>query len=155
MDGGAAAARAEVEVAAGRREAFAAFAGAGRWWPREFTWSQEALEDLVIDPREGGLCSELGPGGFRCDWARVRAWAPPEVLELAWHIGADRTPQPDPARASTVEIRFRAAGPGTTRVSVEHRDLERHGGDAAGYARAMQEQGWPLILGRYSAALDA
>lgn len=153
MDDERTTARAEVEVAAGRREAFAAFADAARWWPREFTWSQEALRDLVIEPREGGLCSEIGPDGFRCDWGRVAAWEPPERLVLAWQIGPDRAPQPDPARASTVEVRFRAAGAGLTRVSLEHRGLERHGEGAAGYARAMREQGWPLVLARFAAAL--
>src|SRR5690606_7470152 len=38
------------------------------WWPRELTWSGDALERITIDPRVDGLCTEIGPHGYRCDW---------------------------------------------------------------------------------------
>ena len=41
------------------------------WWPPEYSWSQDVLEDIGIEPHEGGLCFERGPHGFRCDWGRV------------------------------------------------------------------------------------
>lgn len=50
------------------------------WWPREYTWSQAALETIGITPHEGGLCFEIGPHGFRCDWGRVLAWDEPNGL---------------------------------------------------------------------------
>ena len=100
------------------------------WWPREYTWGQEVVEDIGIEPREGGLCFERGPYGFRCDWGRVLSWEPPRRLVLAWQISARREPQPNPAKASTLEVTFAADTPQRTRVLLEHRDFERHGDGA-------------------------
>lgn len=38
-----------------------------QWWPKEYTWSQDTLEEIYIDVKEQGLCTEIGPHGFRCD----------------------------------------------------------------------------------------
>jgi uncharacterized protein YndB with AHSA1/START domain len=137
--------------------AFALFAEElGSWWPPEYTWSQDTLEEIGIEPRQGGMCFERGPHGFRCDWGRVLAWEPGARLELTWQIGPSRDPQPNPDKASVVEVRFGAEGDGGTRVELEHRLFERHGEDGEGYAAAMgSEQGWPYILGRYAAAAGA
>jgi uncharacterized protein YndB with AHSA1/START domain len=124
----------------------------GRWWPREYTWGQEALEAIGLEPRAGGLCYERGPHGFRCDWGRVLAWEPPHRVALAWQIGPRREPVPDPARASRVEVRFEPDG-GGTRVTLVHDGFERHGDGAAGYREAMASpQGWPYILSRLADA---
>jgi hypothetical protein len=58
-----------VTVAASADEAFAAFFGRfADWSPPEFTWSQEVLETVAIEPREGGRAFERGPDGFHVDW---------------------------------------------------------------------------------------
>jgi hypothetical protein len=44
------------------------------WWPKEYTWSQNMLHELTIDARKDGLCTEIGPYGFRCDWAVLPIW---------------------------------------------------------------------------------
>ncbi|HEU6452950.1 MAG TPA: SRPBCC family protein [Gemmatimonadaceae bacterium] len=137
-------------------DAFSLFAHRlAEWWPREYTWSQSVLEDIGIEARHDGLCYERGPHGFRCDWGRVLAWEPPGRLVLAWQISPRREPEPNPEKASTIELRFDAEGDGKTRVMLEHRDFDRHGDDANGYRAALaSEQGWPYILGRYAAAAD-
>ncbi len=137
-----------------RSDAFALFAQRlAEWWPREYTWSRSVLEYIGIEARPDGLCYERGPHGFRCDWGRVLAWEPPGRLVFAWQIGPRREPEPDPARASTVELRFDAEGDGRTRVTLEHRDFDSHGEEAEAYRRALaSEQGWPYILSRYAAA---
>jgi uncharacterized protein YndB with AHSA1/START domain len=145
-------ARAEIAVPVGPERAFAAFAELGSWWPSEFSWSGEALVSLGLEPRAGGLATEIGPHGFRVDWGRVLDWQPPERLVLAWQIGPTRVPEPDPARASEVEVRFAPAGPESTRVSVEHRYFERHGDGAEEYAAGMTG-GWETLLERYAASL--
>jgi hypothetical protein len=34
------------------------------WWPPEYTWSQDVLDNIGIEPHEGGLCFERhGDGG--------------------------------------------------------------------------------------------
>ena len=105
-------------------------------------------------PREGGFCFERGPHGFTCHWGRVLVWDPPARLVLAWQIAPDRAPEPNPAKASEVEVRFRAAGSASTRVDLEHRAFPRHGDAADTYRQALASpQGWPLILARYAASL--
>jgi len=145
-------ARAATTVPVPPDRAFAVFADLGAWWPAEYSWSQDALVAIRLDPRAGGLCSEEGPHGFRCDWGRVLAWEPPARLRFTWQIGPDRVPQPDPARASEVEVRFSADGAGGTRVDVEHGGFERHGSGGAEYAAGM-EQGWAHLLERFAAAV--
>jgi uncharacterized protein YndB with AHSA1/START domain len=135
-------------------EAFRRFAGElGRWWPREYTWGGAALEAIGIEPRAGGLCSERGPHGFRCDWGRVLTWEPPERLVFTWQISPHREPVPDSARASVVAVRFVPRGEdGGTEVTLEHAEFERHGAGAADYRAALASpQGWPYILGRFAA----
>ncbi len=146
--------RSAVQIQAPPERAFAAFAERlGEWWPREYTWSQGTLEAIGIEAGEGGLCFERGPHGFRLDWGRVVAWEPPARLAFTWQISPTRVPEPDPDRASTVEVRFEAVGDtGDTEVALEHRDFERHGDGADGYAEAMgSPQGWPYILAGFAA----
>jgi uncharacterized protein YndB with AHSA1/START domain len=128
--------------------AFEAFAERlGDWWPPEYTWSQQKLEAIGI---EDGMCFERGPHGFRLDWGRVTVREPPGRLVFTWQIGPTRVPEPDPEKASTVEVRFEPEGEGTC-VTVEHRDFERHGDGAHGYEQAMNSpQGWPFMLDRYA-----
>lgn len=139
-----------VPVAAER--AFAVFIDLPAWWPPEFSWSGDVLETLGIEPREGGFCFERGPNGFRCDWGRVLAWEPPARLVFSWQISPDRVPEPDPAKASEVEVRFFEEGPSATRVEVAHREFARHGESAQRYRTDLADQGWPYLLDRYAAA---
>ena len=142
-----------VTVPLGPAAAFSLFAdGLGGWWPREYTWGQEVLEWIGIEPGEGGRCTERGPGGFECDWGQVRSWEPPTRLELSWQISPRREPVPDPAQASRVTVGFAAEGGGTA-VTLTHGEFERHGDGAAEYRDALaSREGWPFILGRYVAA---
>ncbi len=147
---------ASVVVTVEPEEAFDLFARRlAAWWPPEYSWSQDVLEDIGIEPHEGGLCFERGPHGFRCDWGRVLAWDPPRRLLIAWQISPRREPEPNPAKASEVEVRFEGDGDGGTTVAVEHRAFERHG-NGAKYAEMLgSPQGWPYILDRFAAAARA
>jgi uncharacterized protein YndB with AHSA1/START domain len=144
-------ARSSVSVPVAPERAFAAFAEElGAWWPPEYTWSQRVLEDIGIEPGEGGMCFERGPYGFRCDWGRVVAWEPPSRLVFTWQISPSRVPDPDPERASSVEVTFADDGDGT-RVELVHGGFELHGEGAESDASAMaSEYGWDMILGRYA-----
>jgi uncharacterized protein YndB with AHSA1/START domain len=145
--------RAAVDVAAEPERAFEVFTrGMDSWWPREFSWSQKVLDEIGMEPREGGFLYERGPHGFRCDWGRVTAWDPPRRVRFTWQIAADRSPQPDPAKASEVEVRF-AVSNGGTRVEVDHRAWERHGDEAREYRDGLEAAGaWPYALERFAAA---
>ncbi len=72
---------------------------------------------------------------------------------LAWHITESWQFDPDPARASEVEIRFVAEGPSRTRVELEHRNIERHGAGAQSIHDTVDGPGgWDFLLPRYAAA---
>lgn len=122
-----------------------------RWWPREYTWSGDGLEDIGIERGEEGRCFERGPHGLRYDWGRVIDWDPPGRLVFTWQIGPDRVPVPDPEGGSEVEVRFRASPDGeATTVTLEHRGFHRHGEGADAYRAGMgSEEGWPFILARF------
>ena len=66
------------------------------WWPKEYTWSQDALKEIRIDGKPDGLCTEIGPHGFRCDWGRITELVENQKIELKWQIGPMREPVPDP-----------------------------------------------------------
>ena len=141
-------------VPASAERAFAVFVeGFASWYPGKYTWSQDVLDVIGIEGREGGRCFERGPEGFWIDWGRVLVWDPPRRLVFSWQISPRREPVPNPEKASEVELRFHEEGPWSTRVGFEHRDFSRHGEGAEGYLEAMgSQQGWPYILERYAAA---
>jgi uncharacterized protein YndB with AHSA1/START domain len=119
-------------------EAFSAFVALRNWWPREYTWAAETLEDIGIEPREGGLCYERGPHGFTCHWGRVLTWEPPTRLVLAWQIAPDRVPEPKPAKTSEVEIGFHPGDPSAPGSSSSTAPSPATGKPPAPTARA-----WP------------
>jgi uncharacterized protein YndB with AHSA1/START domain len=126
------------------------------WWPREYTWAGDVLDTIGIEPRAGGHCYELGPHGFALDWGRVLVWQPPRELVFTWQISPKRVPEPNPARASEIEVRFEPAGEGATRVHLEHRAFDRHGPGAAEYRAGMSAaKGWDYILERYAGAASS
>jgi uncharacterized protein YndB with AHSA1/START domain len=133
-------------------EAFDCFLDVGAWWPSEFTWSGDAVEGLVIERWEGGRCREMGPHGFTCDWGRVASWDPPRHLELAWSIGPNREPVPDPSNASRVVVSFSRSDV-TCEVEIRHDRFERHPGHPQAYRDAMAA-GWAELLERYRSHAD-
>lgn len=147
--------RASVTVDAPPVDAFAGFTdGMSTWWPRAYTWSGELLESIGVEGHVGGFCYEIGANGMRLDWGRVSAWEPPGRLAFTWQIGPDRVPQPNPARASEVEVAFEAIADERTRVTVIHRGFERHGDAGGSYREQLAEAGaWETILEAYASAV--
>jgi uncharacterized protein YndB with AHSA1/START domain len=111
------------------------------------------FDTAQLEPRSGGRWFERTQDGDEIPWGAVRAYERSHRLVLQFGIGADRKPAP-PARSSEVELRFTSAGAAATRVSVEHRDFERHGDDAAMLREGMasESQGWPVILAEFRRA---
>lgn len=136
--------------------AFALFTeGLATWWPRMYTWAGDVLEVIAIEPRVDGRCFERGPHGFTCDWGRVLVWEPPHRLVFTWQISPKREPQPNPDKASEIEVRFIAEGRATTRVVFEHRGFERHGEGGAAYRAGLASaEGWTMILDCYAAVAN-
>src|SRR5690606_41767442 len=45
--------------------------GIHRWWPIAYTWSGHLLQEVKIDAKVGGFCTESGPHDYRVDWGWV------------------------------------------------------------------------------------
>ena len=102
------------------------------WWPATHHIGKTPFESIFVEPRIGGRWYERDAAGKLTDWGKVLAWEPPHRVAFSWHVGPghdspDWICDPDPAKASEVEIRFKAEGPSTTLVELEHSKLERHG----------------------------
>jgi len=143
--------RHELVVNAPIERAFNVFTeGYQTWNPPEHHIGEADIETSVMEPREGGRWYEIGVDGSQCDWGRVLAWEPPNRVVLAWMISTQWKHDPDPARASEVEVRFTAVDDGTTRVELEHRHLDRHGEGWEGMSAAVASPGgWPGSLEVY------
>lgn len=124
------------------------------WWPQEYTWSGKKLKSIHIDGKIDGLCTELGPHDFRIDWGRVVTFEPPQFVHIKWQITPDRLPEPDPEKASDIEITFEKDG-NQTAITLIHRNFQNHGEGGAGYRNAMDsEQGWYYILNLYKSSIE-
>lgn len=143
--------RRSVTVKADQARAFQVFTdGFGGWWPKSHHIGKSAMTAGVIEPRVGGRWYEVCEDGSQCDWGKVLVWDPPTRLVLAWQLTAQF--QYDPNFLTEVEVRFTAEG-ATTRVDLEHRNLERFGPDAEKMRTSIDSPtGWPDILRQYAEA---
>ncbi len=127
-------------------------AGFGRWWPAEYTYSgPEGLQSIALGAAPRDFCFELGPDGFRVDWGRTIAVEPGRRFLFLWQIGPDRAPQPDPQKASQVEVTFHPDADNGAKVRVTHSGFERHGEGGDDYRRGMaSDDGWRKILDAFA-----
>jgi uncharacterized protein YndB with AHSA1/START domain len=144
--------RRSVEVDAAVDRAFEVFVHMTSWWPSEHRVVAAELDEVVIEPAVGGRCYQIGVDGAECDWGRVQAWDPPRHLQIAWHLDRRFEFDPEPSRASEVDVTFTPVGPDRTRVELEHRAFDRHGPDGDDIRTSVGgEGGWGYILERYAA----
>lgn len=148
--------RETIELPISQQQVFKHFTqGFGSWWPAEYTWAGEVLEEIAIEPQAGGRCFERGPHGFELDWGRVLAWEPPQRLVFTWQISPQRVPVPDPRQASQVEVLFELLDQDHTRIMLVHKGFERYGKGADDYHQGMASpQGWPYILQRFASLVE-
>src|SRR5690606_18057354 len=118
------------------------------WWPKDYTFSGDNLQDIGMEPMLGGACYEQTRGGHRMIWGTVLSIERPLYIRLAWQISPDRRPIADPAAASRVMVTFWDAGT-TTRLELVHSEFVRHGDGAEAYRQALAApEGWPYCLER-------
>ena len=140
-----------VTVRAARTRAFTVFTEKFfTWWPASHHIGDAELADAVIEPAVGGRWYERGADGVECEWGRVLVYEPPGRLVLSWHLQGDWTYDPDPAKASEVEVRFVEEEPGTTRVELAHRHIERHDVPDDVARGVGSPNGWAGILESYA-----
>jgi uncharacterized protein YndB with AHSA1/START domain len=97
------------------------------WWPRTHHIGKSEPYTAIMEGREGGRWYERGADGSECDWGRVLVYSPPTRVAVSWHLDASYAYDPDPAKASRVEVSFHDDGGGRTRVELVHSQLDRHG----------------------------
>ncbi len=126
------------------------------WWPRSHHIGKVEPYNAILEPREGGRWFERGADGSECDWGRVLVYSPPSRVAVSWHLGSDFQYDPDPAKASRVEVTFHDEGNGKTRVELVHSQLDRHG---VGWEKLRDSVsstgGWPDIIEKYAASAAA
>jgi uncharacterized protein YndB with AHSA1/START domain len=141
-----------IRVNAPPERAFEVFtAGMTRWWVKSHSINPTKSPQLqvVMEPRVGGRWYERGEDGSECDWGHVLLWEPPHRVVLAWQINARWTF--DPTLVTQLDVQFEAQADGTTQVSLEHRDLERFGADAARVRESIgSEMGWGGLLAAFA-----
>ena len=137
--------------------AFTVFTGKmAAWWPATHHIGKQPFTDIEVEPRSGGRWFERAADGSECDWGRVAVWEPPNRVAFSWHLQSDWSFDPDPQKASEVEIRFFPEGAGRTRVELEHRNLERHGTAWEQVRNGVDSPGgWMAILEQFAKAVAA
>jgi uncharacterized protein YndB with AHSA1/START domain len=127
----------------------------GDFKPREHNLLGVPIAETVFEPRVGGHIYDRGVDGSLCRWARIVAYEPPNRVVFTWDIGPTWQLETDLNRASEVEVRFVAESDRRTRVELEHRHIERHGGGWESVAAGVDgDAGWPLYLRRYLSLFD-
>lgn len=96
------------------------------WWPRGHHIGKVEMRECVLEERAGGRWFERGIDGSECDWGSVLAFTRPSHVALAWHLDGTWSYDPDPTRASRVDVTFSETHDGKTRVVLEHSQLDRH-----------------------------
>lgn len=141
-----------VTVKAPPERAFALFTGAiSSWWPTGKTVGANPHVAIVIEPKTGGRWFERDAEGTETSWGKVLAWEPPSRLLLGWQLNGRFAYDPD--LLTEVELTFAPADGGGAIVTLEHRDLERFGADAARIAGLIGE-GWPSRLANFVQYLE-
>ena len=149
--------RKDVIVAAPIETAFTVFTQRfGDFKPPEHNLLAAPIAETVFEPVVGGNIVDRAVDGSECRWARILAYDPPHRVVFSWDIGPTWTVETDPALTSEVEVTFTVAGPGRTRVELEHRHIDHHG---PGWQSVLDgidgAEGWPLYLSRYAALFPA
>ena len=121
------------------------------WWGSRTPAAKPAVA-VVVEPRAGGRWFERAADGEETVWGQVLTWEPPHRLVLGWQLNSRFVFDPD--ILTEVEIVFTPTGSGGTRVTLEHRNLERFGADAAEVAGKVGT-GWPRQFGQFAQYADA
>jgi uncharacterized protein YndB with AHSA1/START domain len=112
------------------------------WWPSDHTVTGRDDLTVVLESGVGGRIFERTPEGDEHEWGEVTRWDPPVALDYRWHLRRDR------ADATSVSVRFLAAGEAGTRVEIEHTGWERLGADGDDW-RDRNRAGWRTLLPHY------
>ena len=138
--------RKQIVVEVSQEKAFRTFTEHfDKWWPRSHHIGKSEMKKAIIEPKIGGRWYEVGEDGSECDWGKVLSWNPFESFTLAWQINGQW--QFDPTLLTEVELTFTREGEKKTRVTLEHRNLEKFGLEAREMKKSFESDGgWAGML---------
>ena len=146
--------RKSIRVNAEPARAFEVFtAGLGRWWPRDKGIGKLPMKSAVMETRLGGRWYELAEDGTQTNVGRIIVWEPPQRFVITWDINSKW--KPDTTISSEVEVKFIPDGINGTRVELEHRKFEQMGAEQGETMREHVDSGWPGMLERFKAEIEA
>jgi len=142
----------EVLVRASQETAFNVFTKKiDQWWPKTHHVGKCPMVESVLEGKTGGRWYSRHEDGSEVTIGKVLTWDPYCRLILAWQI--DGNFKYDPQLETEVIVNFVPEGSGTTRVTLEHRDLQK----LAGGAKIVEDmdQGWGMIMDLYKEVTNA
>jgi len=135
----------ELSVKASQQTAFEVFTKKmDLWWPRTHHVGTCPMTELALDAKPGGRWYSKHEDGSEVDIGYVLTYNPYELFTLAWQINGDF--KYDPNLITEVEVQFIAEGAGSTKVIMQHKDLQKLGGTKA--VESM-DNGWGQIMELY------
>ncbi len=141
----------EILVEASQQTAFEVFTRQmGHWWPKTHHIGKSPMTDCVLEPNNGGRWYSRHDDGSEADNGYVLNWDPYARVVLVWQIDGNFQYKPD--LITEVEINFIPESPEHTRVTLEHRNLDKLLGGAK--VIASMDEGWGLILNMYKKIAD-
>lgn len=121
------------------------------WWPATHHIAPHPFQTIIVEPRVGGRWYERDAEGNDCSWGFVRAWDPPHLVTLSWHLQEDWSFDINADHASDIDIRFTSEGSSATLVELTHYNLERHGQNYRDLRDKLDGPGaWVSILEAYA-----
>lgn len=121
-----------------------------RWWDPDHHLLDGTV-DMELELRVGSPITEVDAAGHRCTIGRVLVVDRPTRFAFSWGVPPRWQVETDPARCSEVHVSFTALDDEHTRVTLEHRHLERHGDGWEGMRDAVgASDGWAVDLRRLS-----
>ena len=143
----------QIVVPAALERAFTEFTERfGDFKPPEHNLLGAPIAETRFEPWVGGHLYDRAVDGTECRWARILAYDPPTRVVFSWDIGPTWQLETDPANTSEVEVTFTAESAESTRVTLVHRHIDRHGPGWNAVADGVAgDAGWPLYLERYAA----
>jgi uncharacterized protein YndB with AHSA1/START domain len=125
------------------------------WWPRGHHIGKADLYQVIIEPKVGGRWYEIGVDGSECEWGTVLVWDAPSRLVVTWQLNGRWEYDPDRSRASEVEVTFHAVDDQTTKVTIEHRHIERMVAAEDARRGVDSDGGWRGIIQNFAALVAA
>ncbi|RBP65094.1 activator of Hsp90 ATPase-like protein [Brevibacterium sanguinis] len=115
--------------------------------PHSHNPGSSPIVESVFEPRAGGTVFDRFEDGTELHWSRVLVFDPPVRFVITWDLDTRWQLESNPDRTSEVEVVFTALDESRTRVTLEHRGLDRHGPGWEGIREGVDGPGgWPLYL---------